>query len=78
VTSVAFSPDGKTLLSGSEPGGFGVNSYTIKLWDVTNGQKLSSVSGYSGAVSSVAFSPDGKFITIDSGDSTIRLWGVYP
>jgi WD40 repeat protein len=71
ITSVAFSPDSKTLASGSDDG-------TIRMWDVTNGQKLSSVSGYSGAVTSVAFSPDGKFITIDSGDSTIRLWGVYP
>jgi WD40 repeat protein len=78
VTSVAFSPDGKTLVSGSNLWGGEPYNNTITLWDVASGQKLSTLSGYTGAVFRVAFSPDGKFITSDSGDGTIRLWGVYP
>ena len=77
VTNVAFSPDGKTLVSGSqtEPD---MLFNTITIWNVVNGQKLSSLGGYTGAVFSVAFSPDGEFIVSNSGDGIFRLWGVYP
>ena len=51
VTAVAFSPDGKTLASGSE-------RFVIKLWDVVTGAELQSF--HSTMVSSLAFSPDGK------------------
>ena len=65
ITSVAYSPDGKTLVSGSA-------DKTIKLWDLTNGKELRTLAGHSGTVDSVAFSPDGK--TLVSGDKTINLW----
>ena len=77
VTNVAFSPDSKTLVSGSqtEPG---MLYNTISMFDVVSGQKLGSLGGYTGAVFSVAFSPDGEFIVSNSGDGVFRLWGVYP
>jgi WD40 repeat protein len=46
VNSVAFSPDGKQILSGS-------GGATIKLWDVASRQEIRSFQGHSGVVSSV-------------------------
>src|SRR6266542_3189589 len=69
VYSVAFSPDGKTLASGS-------GDNTIRLWDVGAGRLIRSLAGHGGAVRSVAFSPDGKMIASASEDKTIKLWQV--
>jgi WD40 repeat protein len=69
VWSVAFSPDGKTLASGSRDS-------TIKLWDIGTSKVLTTLSAHRGEVSSVAFSPDGKTLASGSWDSTIRLWNL--
>lgn len=69
VSEVAFSPDGKTLASGSWDN-------SVKLWDVASGQEVKSLEGHTGWVWSVAFSPDGKTLASGSGDKTIRLWSV--
>ena len=67
VHSVAFSPDGNTLASGSE-------DKTIGLWDTRSGESLRSLKGHTEAIWSVAFSPDGNTIASGSQDNTIRLW----
>ncbi|MGA9773037.1 MAG: caspase family protein [Blastocatellia bacterium] len=69
ISSIMFSPDGKTLVSG----GFDT---TIKVWDVQTGKKLNTLVGHSDFVQSLAFSPDGKTLASGSQDKTIKLWDV--
>src|SRR5205085_1673029 len=66
VSSVAFSPDGRTLVSGSY-------DHTVKVWEVSSGQ-LRSTRANNHMVRAVAFAPDGKLIASGSLDKTVRLW----
>ncbi|KAH8600212.1 WD40-repeat-containing domain protein [Bisporella sp. PMI_857] len=67
VTSVAFSPDGKQVVSGS-------HDKTVRLWDAATEAVLQTLEGHSNAVTSVAFSPDSKQVISGSHDKTVRLW----
>ncbi len=69
VRSVAFSPDGKTALSGSDDN-------TATLWDLATGREIRTLEGHSGAVFSLAYSPDGKTALSGSADNTARLWDL--
>ena len=90
VSSVAFSPDGKSIVSGSR-------DQTIKVWDAgviaapsnpmlkpecsqtsTASLKLKAKkkSAHSSSVYSVAFSPDGKTIVSGSSDRTVKVWAL--
>ncbi|MEQ9236948.1 WD40 repeat domain-containing protein [Coleofasciculus sp. E2-BRE-01] len=69
VNSVSFSPDGKTLASGS-------GDNTIKLWNRETGEEIATFTGHDSWVSSVSFSPDGKSLASGSGDQTIKLWNL--
>jgi WD domain, G-beta repeat len=67
VSSVAWSPDGKTLAAA-----FG--DYTMKLWEPSTGKLLTTLQGHTSTVFSLAWSPDGKTLASASGDKTVKLW----
>ena len=67
--SVAFSPDGRTALSGS-------GDHTLQLWNIATGDAIRTLSGHSVSVWSVAFSPDGRTALSGSGDETLKLWDI--
>jgi WD40 repeat protein len=69
VYSVAFSPDGKMLASGSR-------DKTIKLWDVSAGKEKFTLKGEDKDILSVAFSPNGKILASGSESKALRLWDV--
>ena len=72
VYSVAFSPDGTTIASGSR-------DYTIRLWDVATGSLRNTLRRDPieiHPVYSVVFSPDGSMIASGNGDYTVHLWNV--
>ncbi|KAF7972841.1 hypothetical protein HWV62_16950 [Athelia sp. TMB] len=67
VTSVAVSPDGAKIASGSSVS-------TIGIWDALTGKSKMTLQGHCGQVTSVKFSPDGTRLVSASEDSTTRIW----
>jgi WD40 repeat protein len=69
ITSVAFSPNNKYIVTGSNDG-------TAKVWDVNDGSLVVDLFKHDGPVKDVAFSPDGSFIATASEDKTARIWDI--
>lgn len=69
ITSVAFSPDGKKIITSSF-------DRTLRLWDADKGKELKRFEGHTDSVESVAFTPDGRrVISCSVGkDPTVRIW----
>jgi len=59
VISIAVSPDGTRILTGSTDG-------AAKIWDMNTGQDLLTLKGHKGYITAVAFSPDGRRIATGS------------
>ena len=69
VNGVAFSPDGKTIVSGDQHG-------RVHLWDIATQTGMGTLEGHTTAVNSVAFSPSGKTVASGGDDGTVLLWNI--
>ncbi|KAI3324047.1 vegetative incompatibility protein HET-E-1 [Xylariaceae sp. AK1471] len=69
VTSVEFSPDSRSIVSGSQDS-------MIRIWSADTGALQQTLEGHDDAVSSIAFSSDSKLVVSGSEDQTVRIWSV--
>jgi WD40 repeat protein len=69
VNSVAVSPDGRRIVSGS-------SDNTVAVWDLETGSRLLTLAGHQDRVYSVAVSPDGRRIVSGSDDQTAAVWDL--
>ncbi|HEV8543211.1 MAG TPA: hypothetical protein VGR78_12520, partial [Verrucomicrobiae bacterium] len=67
MSSLAFSPDGKRIVTGSFDG-------AAKVWEAATGREVLTLYGHRRGINSVAFSPHGKRIVTGSHDRTALVW----
>jgi WD40 repeat protein len=68
IFAVAFSPDGRWIISGGGPG-------EVKFWDVESGRLLKTLpEKIEGGIESVAFSQDGRWLAAGGDDYTVKVW----
>jgi WD40 repeat protein len=69
VTSLAFTPDGRWILSGSQ-------DQTVRLWDVETAAELSCIESHAGGINAVAVNRDGKTALAAGSDGTVCVYQV--
>lgn len=69
INTVAFSNDGKYIVSGSD-------DKSVKIWNVAEKKEHTSLDKHTGAINSVSFSTDGTLLISGSDDETIKIWNV--
>ena len=70
VSSVALTPDGRYVVSGS-------NDKTLRVWELASGQCVRALEGHTDRVQSVAITPDGRYTVSGSNDKTLRVWELF-
>jgi eukaryotic-like serine/threonine-protein kinase len=65
--AVAFSPDGRHLVTG------GANQ-TVQVWDAQTGREVGTLGRHDRKIQGLAFSPDGRHLASASGDGMVKLW----
>jgi WD40 repeat protein len=68
INALAFTPDGKQLITGSMTG-------ALNFWDIVTGREMRTLAGESRPVEGVAFSPDGRLL-VSSTTQTVNVWEV--
>jgi WD40 repeat protein len=69
VSSVAFLPDGKRIVSG-------LSDHTVRIWNAVSFEELAKLEGHQDPIWCVAVSPDGTHIASGSYDCTVRIWNA--
>lgn len=69
ILSVAFSPNGNWLATGSM-------DKTIKVWNMATGRLKYHFRGHQEMIRAIAFSPDNKWLASSSADRTVRVWNL--
>ena len=69
VNSIAFSPDGRSLVSGSDDG-------SVRIWSIRDGSsKELTMTDDANGFYSVVFSPDGRYIAAGDRKNSLWIWG---
>jgi WD40 repeat protein len=79
VLAIVWSPDGKSIASGSGGGLFDrllkrKPDNTVQVWDAALGEHCFTYTGHADAVCAIAWSPDGRRLASGSGDKTVQVW----
>jgi WD40 repeat protein len=69
VTAIAYSPDGRTLVTGD-------SDHLVRLWEIASGKECGRFWGHDGEVLCVAFSEDGRTVVSGSSDTSLLVWDV--
>jgi hypothetical protein len=74
VYDVAFSPDGRTLVTAGDRHAGEKRERLVRLWEVATGEERGRLSGHMDRVGGVAYSPDGRLLATASWDQSARIW----